>query len=192
MGGIGLTRRMSDALRAITHHVAAEGAMPSRRQLAAMLECQPNNANRLMHCLVERGEVHAASPGGGIGGFRRGGRIGSPAAGGREAAGVVLPRQRRRCCRRRRGCGDAPRRCPRRYRAMSDRHRWGDPQRFPHKTERVGLKCGMVKVTRHESEGPRDIHFQEFWRGLDQIVTDKTPPCEVQAEQVSACTEGPT
>lgn len=65
----GLTKRMFDALRAIIHHVAAEGAMPSRRQLAAMLECQPNNANRLMHCLVERGEVHAASPGGALAGF---------------------------------------------------------------------------------------------------------------------------
>lgn len=69
---------------------------------------------------------------------------------------------------------------------MSNRHRWGAPQRFPRKTERACLKCGIVKVTRHESEGPRDIHFQEFWRDLDQIITDKTPPCEAVKERVSA------
>jgi hypothetical protein len=68
----------------------------------------------------------------------------------------------------------------------TNRHRWGEPHRFPHKTERVCLKCGMVKVTRHESEGPRDIHFQEFWRDLDQIACDGTPPCEPQPAQVPA------
>lgn len=66
------------------------------------------------------------------------------------------------------------------------RHRWGEPQYFPHKTERVCLKCGIVKVARHESEGPRDLHWPEFWRGLDQIATDKTPPCEPVDQQVPA------
>jgi hypothetical protein len=58
------------------------------------------------------------------------------------------------------------------------RHRWGEPVRFPFKTERECLACGIVKVTRHESEGPRDFHWQEFWRDGDQLPADKTPACE--------------
>ncbi|MFC0243659.1 MULTISPECIES: cytochrome C [Rhodopseudomonas] len=60
------------------------------------------------------------------------------------------------------------------------RHRWGEPKRFPpFKTERECLNgCGIVKVTRHESEGPRDIHWQEFWRDGEQIRSAGTPVCE--------------
>lgn len=68
---------------------------------------------------------------------------------------------------------------------MMARHQWGAPERYEHKTERICLKCGMIKVTRHEAEGPRDLHWQEFWRGLDQIACEGTPPCEVQAERVA-------
>lgn len=58
------------------------------------------------------------------------------------------------------------------------RHEWGEPARFHHKTERECRRCGLLKVTRHEADGPRDVHFQEFWRGLEQIRTTGTPPCE--------------
>lgn len=61
------------------------------------------------------------------------------------------------------------------------RHRWGDAQRFPlaHKTERACLNgCGIVKVTRHEAEGGRDVHWQEFWRDGMRIACDGTPACE--------------
>jgi hypothetical protein len=61
----------------------------------------------------------------------------------------------------------------------SPRHSWGARVPFPlaHKTERVCKKCGLVKVTKHESEGPRDFHWPEFWRELDQIEGRGTPAC---------------
>jgi hypothetical protein len=58
------------------------------------------------------------------------------------------------------------------------RHRWGEKQVFPHKTERQCLNCGIVKVGRHEVEGGRDRYWTEFWRDLDRIECDGTPACE--------------
>lgn len=66
------------------------------------------------------------------------------------------------------------------------RHRWGEPVRFPHKSERQCIKCGLVKVTRHEAEGPRDVHWVEYWREGDQVAADKTPACEPVKELVAA------
>ncbi|MGC2780701.1 MAG: hypothetical protein WA418_34200, partial [Bradyrhizobium sp.] len=66
---VGLTPRMAEALRAITEHVALHGVMPSRRLLAAKLGRNPNNANRLIHALIERGELSAMTPGGPLSGF---------------------------------------------------------------------------------------------------------------------------
>lgn len=71
--GMGLTARQNEALHQIVAHVGRHGIMPSRRMLAAELHCQPNNANRLMTALVERGEVNAISPGGALTGFGRDG-----------------------------------------------------------------------------------------------------------------------
>lgn len=70
---VGLTKRMKDALEAITAHVAIHGVMPSRSMLAAALGCNRNNANRLMGALVERGEVNSVSTGGALSGFGRDG-----------------------------------------------------------------------------------------------------------------------
>lgn len=67
--GMGLTSRQAAALVAITEHVALHGVMPSRRTLAKALNCNPNNAARLAHGLVERGEVCAVSKGGALSGF---------------------------------------------------------------------------------------------------------------------------
>lgn len=64
------------------------------------------------------------------------------------------------------------------------RHRWGDRSVIsPNKTERECLNgCGIVKVSRHESEGGRDIYWPEFWRGLDRIDHGgKTPACEPES-----------
>lgn len=66
-------------------------------------------------------------------------------------------------------------------------HRW--PKQgvtiSPNKTERECQNgCGVVKVSRHESEGGREIHWKEFWRGLDQCPGIGTPVCEPVLEGV--------
>ncbi len=61
----------------------------------------------------------------------------------------------------------------------STRHRWGEPARFPHKTERTCTRgCGTTKVTHHGSENGWPRHSTEFWRDGDQINCKATPPCE--------------
>jgi hypothetical protein len=53
------------------------------------------------------------------------------------------------------------------------RHQWGEPARFVYKTERVCLRCGLCKVTRHEPAST----WIEWWRGVDRIQTERTPAC---------------
>lgn len=61
----------------------------------------------------------------------------------------------------------------------AQRHRWGEPVRFPHKTERSCMRgCGTTKVTRFEAEGAGCVHWTEFWRNGEQIACVATPPCE--------------
>lgn len=66
----------------------------------------------------------------------------------------------------------------------STRHKWAAKiEVSPHKSERQCIRCEMVKVSRHESEGGREIHWQEFWRDLDQVdCSDGTPPCDARLE----------
>lgn len=71
--GMGLTARMAAALAAITAFVGRHGVMPSRRLLATEMGCNPNNANRLMQSLVDRGELSTVSRGGTLAGFGRAG-----------------------------------------------------------------------------------------------------------------------
>ena len=66
-----------------------------------------------------------------------------------------------------------------------NRHRWGDKSRFPHKTEQQCINCGLVKVSRHESEGGRDVYWTEFWRGLERIGGEGKPVCEPVLEKVN-------
>mgnify|MGYP005809863931 CR=1 FL=1 len=67
------------------------------------------------------------------------------------------------------------------------KHRWGDKAVHPHKTERDCLnRCGIVKVSRHESEGGRDVYWTEYWRGLDEIEGESAPACEPIEEGVEA------
>ncbi|OKO67478.1 ABC transporter permease [Bradyrhizobium sp. NAS96.2] len=70
---MGLTARMAAALAAITEFVGRHGVMPSRRLLADAMGCSPNNANRLMQSLVDRGELSTVSRGGSLAGFGRAG-----------------------------------------------------------------------------------------------------------------------
>lgn len=62
------------------------------------------------------------------------------------------------------------------------RHSWGEPVRFPYKTERTCKHegCSVVRVTKHEPDGD----WIEFWDGLDRLGL-KTPPC-VAKEQKAA------
>lgn len=60
------------------------------------------------------------------------------------------------------------------------KHRWGDAERFFHaerpdisKTERTCVHCGLVRVTRHESER----HWVEFWRDGERVDNPRTPEC---------------
>lgn len=111
---MGLTPRMKAALEAITVHVSLHGVMPSRRSLAIALDCKPNNANRLMGSLIERGEINSLTPGGGADRLRPRRRCGfhSGAPGG--AARLFLLGQFREDNGRGRGCDRAASRSTRR------------------------------------------------------------------------------
>lgn len=67
------------------------------------------------------------------------------------------------------------------------RHRWSEKTVIcANKSERECQNgCGIVKVTRHEFEGGREVHWQEFWRGLDRIEGEGTPACTGQAKAVA-------
>lgn len=59
------------------------------------------------------------------------------------------------------------------------RHRWGEPVRFAHKTERECLNgCRTIKVSRQEFDGGRDVYWTEFWCDGDRIECAGTPLCE--------------
>lgn len=61
------------------------------------------------------------------------------------------------------------------------RHRWPKQGNVisAQKTERECQRgCGIVKVSRRESEGGRDLYWDEFWRGLDRLDGAGTPPCK--------------
>lgn len=63
------------------------------------------------------------------------------------------------------------------------KHHWADKVVVsPNKSERECLACGIVKASRREFEGGRDIYWVEFWRGLDRVECHGTPPCEPAAE----------
>jgi len=64
------------------------------------------------------------------------------------------------------------------------RHRWGERVVVSrNKTERECQNgCGIVRVTRHEIDGGREVHWIEFWRDIDRIEGEGTPPCAPQQE----------
>ena len=67
----------------------------------------------------------------------------------------------------------------------STRHKWG--QRIevsPHKSETECIRCDVVRVSRHEWEGGREIHWKEFWRDCELISSGgPTPPCDARRER---------
>jgi hypothetical protein len=69
------------------------------------------------------------------------------------------------------------------------KHRWGEKSVVSlQKTERECVGCGIVKVTRHETEAGRDLHWVEYWRDLEKIECVGTPACEpVNATMETIC-----
>lgn len=71
----------------------------------------------------------------------------------------------------------------------STRHKWPDELRrevSPQRTLRECPRCGMLQISRHESEGARDLHWKEFWLGTERVdvgeLAGKTPPCDARLE----------
>lgn len=61
---------------------------------------------------------------------------------------------------------------------LKPRHEWSPPYRTQYRTERVCLKCGMVKITRHE---PGALPWQVFeWKGRRIGAAGRTPECEAR------------
>ena len=66
------------------------------------------------------------------------------------------------------------------------RHRW--PKQgttiSPNKTERECQNgCGIIKVTRHETEGGRPKAWTEYFCGIDRVDVDgRVPPCTGRAK----------
>ena len=56
----------------------------------------------------------------------------------------------------------------------SQRHSWSEPHRTEYRTERVCVRCELIRVTRHE---PGQMPWTEWWRGDAQIFCAGTPPC---------------
>ena len=72
---------------------------------------------------------------------------------------------------------------------MSARHRWGEKVRFGnYKSEQQCVRCELVKVSRHENEGSRPLHWKEYWRDGDRMdVGDGVmPPCDARLESESS------
>lgn len=64
---------------------------------------------------------------------------------------------------------------------MSERHKWGEKVRFGnYKSEAQCLRCELVKVSRHESEGGREVHWKEYWRDEELISRDEMPVCDAR------------
>jgi len=59
------------------------------------------------------------------------------------------------------------------------RHRWGEPHRTEHETSRACLRCGLIRVTRHDGPG---FPWVEWHRDGLRVPAERTPPCEVTAE----------
>ncbi len=69
---------------------------------------------------------------------------------------------------------------------MTSRHSWSEVYRDHHKTERQCIHCGLLKVSRHETdERGYALHWVEFWRGSDKLGGAATPACERVSESVA-------
>jgi hypothetical protein len=60
---------------------------------------------------------------------------------------------------------------------LTERHKWGDPLRREHHTDRMCTRCGLVKRTRHEPDA-RPMHWTEWWTGETRLEATNTPKCQ--------------
>lgn len=59
------------------------------------------------------------------------------------------------------------------------KHYWSDRCALDeHHTFRRCWDCGLMKITRHESDGGRDVHWIEWRKNGERIASDSTPACE--------------
>jgi hypothetical protein len=73
--------------------------------------------------------------------------------------------------------------------SRSTTHRWADAIRYdPHSTTRTCVRCGMLKITRHEP-GNFPPHWVEFERDGFKIGGASTPVCVEGAQPVSEAAE---
>lgn len=65
----------------------------------------------------------------------------------------------------------------------STRHRWGEKVRFGlYKSEQQCTRCELVKVSRHEHENGRPLHWKEYWRDEELISRGQLPACDARLE----------
>lgn len=57
-------------------------------------------------------------------------------------------------------------------------HAWSDKVAFHRHSDRVCWNCGLIKRTRHE----RGQSWTEWFRGITEIKSVATPPCEKQPD----------
>lgn len=64
------------------------------------------------------------------------------------------------------------------------RHRWAEKTTISLNKSECECQngCGIVKVSRHEFEHGTPLHWTEFWRGLDRLQCEGTPPCTGSAK----------
>lgn len=65
------------------------------------------------------------------------------------------------------------------------RHKWSEPSRpSALRTERICLRCGMIRVTRHDG-GAQSLPWTEYYDGDERLDAGPggkaTPPCVERA-----------
>lgn len=66
----------------------------------------------------------------------------------------------------------------------STRHKWAAKvECSPQKSERQCTRCEMVMASRKEFEGGRPVFWKEYWRDLERIECEATPPCDYRLER---------
>jgi hypothetical protein len=64
------------------------------------------------------------------------------------------------------------------------RHRWSPPIRSLYRTERLCLKCGVLKVTHHDD--PHSFPVTTWWLGKSQLYPSSGSPICRKAEARAA------
>ena len=58
------------------------------------------------------------------------------------------------------------------------KHKWSLNSRTHDRTVRICERCGMRRISRHEMEGGRMLHWVEFYKGTERVKHHATPICE--------------